>query len=459
MLYVLRSMGILDLIGNTPILEVKGLDTGLCRLFVKMESMNPTGSIKDRPALAMIEDAEERGVIQPGGCVVEATAGNTGLGLALVAGQKGYKTVFVVPDKFSREKVNYMRALGAQVVMTRSDVEKGHPDYYIDRARAIARETPGGWHVDQFSNPSNPASHEKTTGPEIWKQMDGDVDAIVVGVGSGGTLGGLTRYFSRVAPHLEMVLGDPEGSVLAPFVTTGRIPSSVGSWLVEGIGEDFIPANADLSTVKAAYAISDREAFTTARELNKSDGIMGGPSSGVCVAAAIRYCREQTTPKKVLTFICDAGSKYLSKMYNDFWMIEQGFLPKEHLGDLRDLISHPYWKNAVVSIAPSDKLKSAYARMKTYDVSQLPVLDGPKLVGVVDESDLVLALQDAPNALRRPVSDVMTTRLKIVKPSEPFDKVVQLLKKGLVAIVADERNFYGVITKMDVIEHLRRTHD
>lgn len=449
-------MTILNLIGNTPMLELRGLDTGLCQLFVKLESMNPTGSIKDRPALAMITDAEASGALQPGGCIVEATAGNTGLGLALVAGQKGYRTIFVVPDKFSREKVNYLRALGAQVVMTRSDVEKGHPDYYIDRARAIARETPGGWHADQFSNPSNGRAHEMTTGPEIWEQMQHRVDAIVLGVGSGGTLGGLTSFFSRTAPQLEMVLADPEGSVLAPFVKTGSLPDSVGAWIVEGIGEDFIPPNADLSMVRAAYSISDAESFQTAREVNRSNGVMGGSSSGTLLAAALRYCREQKTAKRVVSFICDSGSKYLSKMYSDFWMTEQGFLAKERFGDLRDLISHPQSRHGVVSIAPTDKLKSAYARMKTYDVSQLPVLDSGQVIGVIDESDILIALEAGPSAIEREISEVMTTRLEVLKPTEPLKRVVELLKKGLVAIISDQDNFFGMITKMDVIEYLRK---
>ena len=448
-------MEILKLIGNTPLVKLSGFDTGLCSLFVKLECQNPSGSIKDRPALLMISDAEKNGYLKPGGTIVEATAGNTGLGLALIAAQKGYRIVLVVPDKMSREKILHLKALGAEVVLTRSDVEKGHPDYYQDRAKTVAREIPGAWYSDQFNNPSNPLAHELGTGPEIWQQMNQSVDAIVVGVGSGGTLGGLTRYFSKTAPNLEMVLADPEGSVLAPFITTGRLPSEVGSWLVEGIGEDFIPSNADFSMVKAAYAISDKESFLTARTLLRTDGILGGSSSGTLIAAASRYCQAQTTPKRVVTFICDTGSKYLSKMFSDFWMEDNRLLSRGSYGDLRDLISHPQTKGAVVSVTPEEKLKTAYTRMKMYEVSQLPVLDSGRVVGLIDESDLLFALRNGPQEFKRPVSQVMSTKLKTVKPNDSHEKVFQLLKNGLVAIVADESTFYGIITRIDVVEYLR----
>ncbi|MHB1205911.1 MAG: PLP-dependent cysteine synthase family protein, partial [Rhodospirillaceae bacterium] len=237
---------ILALIGNTPIVRISSIDTGVCELYVKLESQNPGGSIKDRIALSMIEAAERDGRLRPGGTLVEATAGNTGLALALLAVQKGYKVILVIPDKMSQEKIFHLKALGAQVVMTRSDVEKGHPEYYQDKARAIADATDGGFYVNQFENPANPAAHEATTGPEIWRQMDGNLDAIVCGVGSGGTLTGIGRYFARVAPHVKMVLADPKGSILAPLVNTGETIKA-GSWLVEGIGEDFVPANCDLA--------------------------------------------------------------------------------------------------------------------------------------------------------------------------------------------------------------------
>ncbi|MBY0431642.1 MAG: cysteine synthase family protein, partial [Rhodospirillales bacterium] len=331
-----HSASLMSLIGDTPLVRLRHLDTGPCQLFLKLESQNPGGSIKDRVALSMVVAAEREGRIKPGGTLVEATAGNTGLGLALVAAQRGYRLVLVVPDKMSREKIFHLKALGAEVVLTRSDVGKGHPEYYQDMAGRIARDMPGAYYIDQFSNPANPLAHETGTAPEIWRQMDGAVDAVVCGVGSGGTLAGMTRFFSRVAPQVEMVLADPKGSILADYVATGRV-GTAGSWLVEGIGEDFVPSIADFSKVGAAYTISDRESFLTARKLLKEEGILCGSSSGTLVAAALRYCREQTQPRRVVTLACDSGNKYLSKMYNDQWMLDHGFLEHQTAGDLRDL--------------------------------------------------------------------------------------------------------------------------
>src|SRR6267142_3074715 len=243
---------VLDLIGNTPMLEVQRLDTGRCRLFLKLENQNPGGSIKDRIALSMIEAAERDEKIQKGSLIVEATAGNTGLGLALVASQKGYRLLIVVPDKMSQEKIFHLKALGAEVRLTRSDVTKGHPEYYQDMAARITRETPGAFYVNQFGNEANPLAHETTTGPEIWSQMEHQVDAVIAGVGTGGTITGLSRFFEKVSPQTEMVLADPEGSILAPYIKNGKVPASVGSWVVEGIGEDFIPPVCDLSRVRKA---------------------------------------------------------------------------------------------------------------------------------------------------------------------------------------------------------------
>src|SRR5215471_10447732 len=281
---------VLDLIGETPLIEVTKFDSGPCRLFLKLESANPSGSIKDRPARFMIEAAEADGRLKPGGTIVEATAGNTGLGLALVGARKGYRIVLVVPDKMAREKILQCKAMGAEVVLTRSDVGKGHPDYYQDLAESIARKTPGAIYINQFANPANPRAHETTTGPELLKQMDGDIDAVVVGVGSGGTLTGVGRCMQARSSKTEMILADPAGSVLAPYVETGRLIEA-GSWAVEGIGEDFVPPNADLSLVKHAYSIPDPESFEASRELLRREGILAGSSSGTLLAAALRYCK------------------------------------------------------------------------------------------------------------------------------------------------------------------------
>jgi cystathionine beta-synthase len=458
--------GVLGLIGNTPLVRVERLDTGPCELYLKLENHNPGGSIKDRIGLAMIEAAERAGKLGTGATVVEATAGNTGLGLALVAARKGYRLVLVIPDKMSQEKVFHLRALGADVRMTRSDVAKGHPDYYQDMAERIAREE-GGHYINQFGNPANPLAHETTTAPEIWRQTEGRLDAVVCGVGSGGTITGLSRYFARTAPNVEVVLADPLGSVLAEFVKSGHI-GQAGSWLVEGIGEDFIPSIADLSRVKQAFTIPDEESLMTARALLREEGILAGSSSGTLVAAALRYCRAQREVKRVATFVCDSGNKYLSKMYNDFWMREQGFLRGAPVGDLRDVIGRSDENGAVIACSPEDTLLVAHGRMKLYDISQLPVLDhgagpGHRIVGLIDESDLLLAVSRDAAAFRRPVREFMTSRLTTITPDTALEKLWPIFDAGMVAIVVDRAGsaqqldrFVGLITRIDVLNYLRR---
>ncbi|WP_372528811.1 pyridoxal-phosphate dependent enzyme [Piscinibacter sp.] len=447
---------VLDLIGNTPLVEVTRLDTGPCTLFLKLESQNPGGSIKDRIGLAMVDTAERDGRLKAGGTVVEATAGNTGLGLALVARAKGYRVVLVVPDKMSTEKVLHLKALGAEVHITRSDVGKGHPEYYQDLAARLARDIPGAYFADQFNNPANPLAHETSTGPEIWQQMGHDVDAISVGVGSGGTLTGLTRYFKKVQPQLGFILADPAGSIVAEYTRSGTV-GRAGSWAVEGIGEDFIPSIAELSGVTQAYSISDEESFASARELLRAEGILGGSSTGTLLAAALRYCREQTTPKRVVSFVVDTGTRYLSKVYNDQWMLDQGLLARKRYGDLRDVISRRYEEGSVVSVGASDTLLTAFARMRAADVSQLPVLDGQQLVGVIDESDLLLSVHADAARFRSAVSTAMTDAPQTISPKASLTELEAVLDRGLVAMVADGTGFHGLITRFDLLNHLRRT--
>ncbi len=315
---------VLELVGNTPIVKVNRLDTGLCNLYLKLESANPGNSIKDRIALSMINAAEQQGLIKPGDTLIEATAGNTGLGLALIAAQKGYKLIIVLPDKMSMEKEYNLRAMGAEVLRTRSDVGKGHPEYYQDMAERISKET-GAFYINQFGNDANWQAHYNTTAPEIYDAMQGNLDAFVCGVGSGGTITGMGKFFKEQNKNIEMVLADPEGSILTHYHETGEIVEA-GSWVVEGIGEDFIPDICDMSLVDKAYYVSDKEALNSARELLLKEGLMGGSSSGTLLAGALKYCKEQTEPKNVVTLLCDTGNRYLSKMYNDDWMNEKGFL-------------------------------------------------------------------------------------------------------------------------------------
>ncbi|MFU8820457.1 MAG: pyridoxal-phosphate dependent enzyme [Gammaproteobacteria bacterium] len=449
---------ILEMVGETPLLEVSRLDTGACRLFLKLELMNPGGSIKDRIGISMIEEAEKRGDIKPGDLLVEATAGNTGIGLALAAAQKGYDLVLVLPDKMSQEKIFNLRAMGAEIVLTRSDVGKGHPEYYQDLAQSIARER-GGYYVNQFGNSDNPMAHEKTTAPEIWEQMEHDVDAIVVGVGSSGTISGMTRFFRRVAPQLEFVLADPEGSILANYVRTGEIVAG-SSWLVEGIGEDFIPDICDLSMVGSAYTVNDADSFSAARELLRKEGVLAGSSSGTLLAAALRYCREQTKPKRVVAFACDTGNKYLSKLYNDFWMEDQGFTRRPECGDLRDLIGRPHEHRATITVGADDIITTAHNRLRNAGFSQLPVMDGERLVGVITEDDIIRFAFGRPSLMAEPVRHAMRTQFLKVDKDTSVENLVALLHGDSYAAVTEGggTRFLGLITRSDVLNYLRRLH-
>jgi cystathionine beta-synthase len=352
--------------------------------------------------------------------------------------------------------VQHVRALGAEVRMTRSDVGKGHPEYYQDVAARLAREIPGAWFADQFGNPANPLAHETTTGPEIFAQMNHDVDAVIAGVGSGGTITGLARYFARVSPKTKMIVADPEGSIVVHFVKTGEVKREVGSWAVEGIGEDFIPPVCDLSHVSDAYAIPDAEAFETARTVLRREGILAGSSSGTLIAAALRYCRSRTKPERVATLVADSGNKYLSKMYNDFWMIDQGFIERPKKGDLSDLIARRYAERAVVTVGPDEPLATALTRMKMYDVSQLPVMENERVVGILDESDLLLAVTRGHHRFREPVRGSMNARVETLAPSAPIDSLFPVFAKDHVAIVMDGDKFLGLITRIDMLNHLRR---
>ncbi len=450
---------VLEMIGNTPIVRVQHLDTGPCELYLKLESTNPGGSIKDRIALHMIEAAEQRGDLTPGATIVEGTAGNTGLGLALVAQSKGYRLVLVIPDKMSREKISTLKAMGAEVIITRSDVGKGHPEYYQDLAAKVAKDiqaqSGNAYFINQFANPDNPKAHELSTGPEMWAQMDHNLDAVVIGVGSSGTITGLSRYFGRVAPDLELVLADPEGSILAEYIATGKVADDAGGWLVEGIGEDFLPSISDFSRIKTAYSISDRESFEKARLLLEKEGLMGGSSTGTLVAAALRYCQAQTEPKRVLSLVCDTGNRYLSKVYNNYWLREHGLIDGTNFGDLRDLIARPMASRDAVVVGAHENLSNAYKRMMLYDISQLPVMDGERIVGLIDESDILLAVYEDESRFALPVSAAMVKDLEFIDVQATMDQLLPIFNRDHVAIVMDKDKFLGLITRIDLLNFLR----
>jgi cystathionine beta-synthase len=447
---------VLQMIGNTPLMAVRHLDVGPCELFLKLENQNPGGSIKDRVGLYLIEAAERSGKLKAGGTLVEATAGNTGLGLALVAAQKGYRLLLVIPDKMSQEKIFHLRAMGAEVMMTRSDVSKGHPEYYRDVAERLAREIPGAYFVNQFGNPANAQAHEETTAPEIWEQMGHKLDAIVCGAGTGGTLAGLTHFFARTAPTVQLVLADPLGSGLATYATTGKLPEKMTPWLVEGIGGDSVPPVGDFSRVSSTYTIADAEAFGTCRELLSREGIIAGTSTGTLLAAALRYCRAQESPKRVVTFVCDSGNKYLSKVYNDYWMLDQGFIERAHFGDLRDLIARRHTERAAVTVNSTEAVMAAYRRMKLYDVSQVPVLEDGRIVGIVDEEDILLEVIANPAHFNEPVTRAMTSHLVTIAADAPMTQLMDIFKHGMVAIVMHDNQFQGLITRIDLLNWLRR---
>jgi cystathionine beta-synthase len=448
---------LLDLIGKTPMVEVTRIDTGPCRLFLKLESQNPGGSIKDRIALSMIAAAEREGFLKPGGTIVEATAGNTGLALTLVGQAKGYKVLLVIPDKMSKEKIQHLRAMGADVRLTRSDVPHGHPDYYTDMAERLAQQIPGGFYVNQFANDANSDAHFRSTGPEIWEQMDHDVDAFVAGIGSGGTITGIARYLKSVGSDAKIILADPVGSTLAGIVNEG-VPGPEGSYTVEGIGQNFVPDTADVDLIDCAYSIPDAEAIATVRELLLKEGVLAGSSSGTLIAAALRWCREQTEAKRVVTFVCDTGAKYLSKVYNDAWLADQGLGERELHGDLSDLITRKYAKGDVVVAGPGDTLDTAFKRMKGADVSQLPIIQDGRLVGILDESDLVHVMNTdeitRQERFAKPVSSAMTRDLDTVQVGEPLDALIPLFDRDRVAIILDGETFVGLITRSDLINHL-----
>jgi cystathionine beta-synthase len=445
---------VLEMVGRTPMLEVSRFDTGQCRLFLKLELMNPGGSVKDRIGISMIEEAERRGDIKSGDTLVEATAGNTGIGLALVAAQKGYHLILVLPDKMSQEKIFNLRAMGAEVVLTRSDVSKGHPEYYQDLGQRIADEQ-GAYFINQFGNPDNPLAHERTTAPEILEQMGGHLDAIVLGVGSSGTVSGISKFLAAHAPDVELILADPTGSVLADYVNKGELGEKSG-WLVEGIGEDFIPPIADFSRVTKAYSISDDESFTTARELLKREGILAGSSTGTLLAAALRYCREQEQPKRVVTFACDTGNKYLSKLFNDFWMEDQGFIKRPEYGDLRDLIGRPHGERATITVGPTDLLTTAHNRLRNAGFSQLPVMEEGRLVGVLTEDAILRYVFGRPDLMHAPVRDAMQSAFIQIEKDTTVNNLVAMLQVQPYAAVVDDDQFLGLITRSDVLNYLRK---
>jgi cystathionine beta-synthase len=354
----------------------------------------------------------------------------------------------------SQEKIFNLRAMGAEVILTRSDVGRGHPEYYQDLGRSIAEEK-GAFFINQFGNPDNPLAHERTTAPEIFEQLDGKVDAIVLGVGSSGTVSGISKYLQEHAPDTELIIADPVGSVVADYVNTGTFGES-SSWLVEGIGEDFIPDIADFTGATKAYSISDAESFSTARDLLLKEGMLAGSSTGTLLCAALRYCREQEAEKRVVTFACDTGNKYLSKLFNDFWLEDQGFIQREAHGDLRDLIGRPHGERATITVGPTDILTTAHNRLRNAGFSQLPVMHEGKLVGVVTEETIIKFAFGKPELMTAKVGEAMETAFIQLERDTSINNLVAMLSARPYAAVMDEGEFLGLITRSDVLNYLRK---
>ena len=438
---------VLGAIGRTPMVPLRRLAEGLAaKVFVKLESANPGGSIKDRVGVAMVAEAEARGWLKPGGTIVEATAGNTGVGLALAAAVKGYRCVFVLPDKMSTEKVQLLRAYGAEIVITPTSVPPDSPESYNGVADRLAREIPGAWRPNQFANLANPEIHYRTTGPEIWEQTDGRITAFVAGVGTGGTISGVGRYLKERNPEVRVVGADPEGSVLS-----GDSPRP---WKVEGIGEDFVPKTFNGQMVDDWVRVGDAASFHTARLLARREGLLVGGSSGTAVAAALLYARR-LGPDDVIVALCpDTGRNYLSKIFDDTWLADNGLLlappPAQTVGDLiRARGPRPF-----LTVGPATSVAEAVELLQTTGISQLPVLDGGRSVGSIQEVTIARLLHDKSDPTSVKVGDVMARPLPRVDVAVNLDEAYRLLMAGNSGVLAfSGETVLDIVTRIDLIQY------
>jgi len=439
---------VLETIGKTPLIKLNKITGDVkSKIYVKVEYFNPGGSVKDRIGLAMIEAAEKEGALKPGGTIVEATAGNTGVGLALAAAIKGYRMIFVMPDKMSGDKIDLLKAYGAEVVITKTAVPPDSPESYNGVADRLAKEIPGAVRPNQFANPGNPQAHYLTTGPEIWEDSGGKVDVFVAGMGTAGTISGTGKFLKEKNQDIQVIGADPEGSILS-----GDSPKS---WKVEGIGEDFVPKTFNRQVIDDMVRISDKESFNTARKLAREEGLLVGGSSGTAVAAALKYAQRLDEPKYIVALLPDTGRNYLTKIYSDQWMRDNGFLEEKEVREARikEVLLQKKEMPRIISITPGDTLFEAIALMHRHNISQLPVIDKGEVVGSVNEDSVMKVLHDGADAAEEIISDVMGSPLPALDEETLISEAYRLLLSGNPGIIVKRKKVpVGIVTRTDLID-------
>ncbi len=446
---------IVEAIGNTPIVRLNKVTAHVkSDIFVKLEYLNPGGSMKDRVALNIIKDAERRGLLGPGSTIIEATSGNTGAGLALVGAIRGYKCIFVMPDKMSTEKIATLRAFGAKVVICPTAVEPEDPRSYYEVTKRLVKETPNSFHSNQYYNPANPEAHYVSTAPELWEQTGGEIDVFVAGMGTGGTISGCGKYFKEKKPGFQVVGIDPIGSLYYEYVKTGRLTKPF-SYYVEGIGEDFLPGTMNLKIIDTIVRVDDKECFNITRELVRQEGIFCGGSSGAAVAGAIKYAEQLGDQKKnIVVLLPDSAQKYLTKIFDDEWMRSNGFLEEEDpLGTVRDLL-HSKRQRPILFAQKGDKLTNVIGLMKEHGISQVPVMDHGRLSGLLSEIDLLNYLLKNPGTMDVAIDDLIEADYATVTPQTKIKLLKTIFNDAKLVCVLEKDDLIGVITKIDLIEYL-----